>query len=45
MQFVNFATEVVDTVVTSMLKEIEKIESVRVLVWIDSGYNLTYQEL
>lgn len=46
MQFVNFATKVIDTVVTSMLQEIEKInEPVRMLVWIDCGYNLTYQEL
>lgn len=46
MQFVNFATKVIDTVVTSMLQKIEKISKpLRGLVWIDSGYKLTYREL
>lgn len=46
MQFVNFATKVIDAVVTSMLQETEKInELVRMLVWICSGCNLTYHEL
>lgn len=46
MQFVNFATKVIDSVVTSMLQEIENInEPLRMLVWIDSGCHLTYQEL
>lgn len=46
MQFVSSATKVIDTVVTSMLQKIENINKpVRVLVWIDSGYKLTYREL
>lgn len=46
MQFVNSATKVIDTVVTSMLQKIEKISKpLRVLVWIDSGYKLPYREL
>lgn len=45
-QFVNSATKVIDTVVTSMLQKIEKISKpLRALVWIDSGYKLTYGEL
>lgn len=46
MQFVNFATKVIDSVVTSMLQETKKINKpVRMLVWVDSVCNLTYQEL
>lgn len=46
MQSVNFATKVIDSVVTSMLQEIENInEPLSMLVWIDSGFHLTYQEL
>lgn len=46
MQFVNLATKVIDVVVTSMLQKTEKIEKpLKVLVWTDSCWNLTLQEL